>query len=137
MSGQSQAVITRVEERPRERWDDPTRGSVSWFTLFSRDITPTDSMTAGIAELAPGGGSLTPHRHSQPEIYYILDGTGLVTIDGRETVVTKGSAVFIPGDAAHCLQNNSDADLKLLYVFPTDAFSDVVYRFPEEQPRRG
>jgi mannose-6-phosphate isomerase-like protein (cupin superfamily) len=131
MAEQSRAVITSIEDRPREAWDDPVRGRVSWFTLFSRDITPTDSMSAGIAELVPGGGSLHPHRHSQPEIYFIIEGTGILTIDGHETIVSKGSAVFIPGDADHCLRNESDADLKLFYVFPTDAFSDVVYRFPE------
>ncbi len=134
MAGQSRAVITSIQERPRESWDDAKRGSVSWFTLFSGDITPTDSMTAGFAEIVPGGGGLQQHRHAQPEIYYITEGTGILTIEGHETVVTAGTAVFIPGDAAHGLRNESGADLKLLYVFPTDCFADVVYRFPDDTP---
>jgi mannose-6-phosphate isomerase-like protein (cupin superfamily) len=132
MSTISKAVITRTEERPREAWGDPVRGSVSWHTLFSSDITPTDSMCAGIAELVPGGGSRLPHRHAEPEIYLILEGTGILTIDGQESIVTKGSAIFIPGNAWHALRNETDADLKLFYVFPTGRFSDVIYEFPSE-----
>jgi uncharacterized cupin superfamily protein len=127
----SQAVITNTAERPRETWDDPVRGKVSWYTLFSSDITPTDSMCAGIAEVEPGGGSRKPHRHEQPEIYLILEGTGILMLDGKESAVTAGTAVFIPGNAEHALRNESDADLKLLYVFPTGRFGDVVYQFPE------
>ena len=125
----AQAIITRVEERTREGWDDPARGAVAWYTLFSGDLTPTEGLTAGVAELPPGEGRLTLHRHSQAELYYILEGFGLLTVDGVETPVAAGAAVFIPGDAEHGLRNASDAPLRLLYVFPTDRFSDVVYRF--------
>ncbi|HEX4768111.1 MAG TPA: cupin domain-containing protein [Lichenihabitans sp.] len=131
MVERSQVVITSSDDWPRETWQDPGRGELSWVTLFSGDRTPTDSMTAGIAELPPGGGGRIPHRHEQPELYYIIEGTGLLTIDGRESVVAAGSAIFIPGNAAHCLRNNSSTTLRLLYVFPTDSFAEVIYRFDE------
>ena len=62
---------------------------------------------------------------------FIVEGTGILTLDGVEQVVTAGSAVFIPGNAEHGLRNESGSGLKLFYVFPTDRFADVVYRFPE------
>jgi mannose-6-phosphate isomerase-like protein (cupin superfamily) len=130
MSATSQPVITRAEERPREAWGDPERGSVTWYTLFSSDITPTDSLCGGIAEVAPGSGGVLPHRHAEPEIYLILEGTGILTIDGKDSIVTKGSVVFIPGNAWHVLRNEAKEDLKLFYVFPTGRFGDVVYEFP-------
>jgi mannose-6-phosphate isomerase-like protein (cupin superfamily) len=125
----SQAVITRAEEWPREEWDDPQRGSVAFRTLFSSDVTPTDSMCAGIAEIVPGGGAKQLHSHAEAEIYYILEGTGILTIDDVETVVTPGRAVFIPGHVRHGLRNESTATVKLFYVFPTGRFGDVTYRF--------
>lgn len=131
MSLPVEGVITRIEERPREGWDDPVRGCVAWYTLFSSDITPTDSMAAGIAEIVPGGGALRLHSHAEAEIYYIIEGTGIMSLDGRETVVGAGTAVFIPGDAEHGLRNEAGSTLKLFYVFPTGRFSDVVYHFPE------
>ena len=131
MSLPVQGVITRVEARPREGWDDPVRGRVAWYTLFSSDISPTDSMAAGIAEIGPGDGALKLHSHAEAEIYYIIEGTGIMSLGGRETVVEAGAAVFIPGDAEHGLRNESGSTLKLFYVFPTGRFSDIVYRFPD------
>jgi oxalate decarboxylase/phosphoglucose isomerase-like protein (cupin superfamily) len=41
--------------------------------------------------------------------------------------------VFIPGDAEHCIWNTGqEEDLTWLYVFATDKFQDVVYRFSDE-----
>jgi len=124
------AVITSIEDRQKDGWSDPVRGHLSWYTLFSRDITQTDGMIAGVAELAPGG-RLNLHRHIQPEIYFIIEGQGIVTIDGKESLVGPGSAVFIPSDAEHGIRNEFDHDLRLFYTFPTDCFSDVTYRFTE------
>jgi mannose-6-phosphate isomerase-like protein (cupin superfamily) len=127
----SQPVITSAAERPREEWNDPARGSVAWHTLFSSDITPTDSMSAGIAEIVPGGGALQMHRHAEPEIYFIVEGTGIMMLEGSETVVTAGSTIFIPGNAWHGLRNEGDVGVRLFYVFPTGCFANVVYEFPE------
>ena len=130
--GEQAATITSVEDRPREGWDDPVaRGNVSWFTLLSGEITPTKSMSAGVAEFLPRGGCLNLHRHEQPEIYFILEGVGILTVEGRETIVTTGATVFIPGNAEHGIRNESEAVLRLFYVFPTDRFAEIVYRFPE------
>lgn len=126
----SQAVIVRAEERPREAWNDPAKGSVAWHTLFSADITPTDSLSAGIAILPPGGTN-PPHRHAEAELYLILEGSGTLTVDGMESLVSKGAAIFIPGNAWHALRNELDTELRLFYVFPTGRFSDVVYEFPD------
>ena len=128
-------VFAKPEDRRRDGWDDPARGRVSWVTLFSSDITPTDAMSAGIADYAPAGGCLRAHRHAEPEIYYIIEGTGIMTIDGVETVVSAGTSIFIPGDAEHGIRNEADTPLRLFYVFPTGSFADVVYRFTGEAGR--
>lgn len=99
------------------------------MTFFGADRAPTEAMSAGLAELAPRGGRLAPHRHAQPEIYYIVEGAGIVTVAGVETPVAAGAAVFIPGDAEHGIRNDGDSALRFFYVFPVDRFSDVVYRF--------
>jgi len=130
MTTSSRPVIASAADRPRDGWDDPVRGRMSWFTLFSRDITPTDGLSAGLAEIEPGGG-LNPHRHAQPEIYFVAEGSGIVTIDGSETAVSAGAAVFIPGDALHGIRNVSGTPLSFFYCFAADTFSEIVYRFPE------
>jgi mannose-6-phosphate isomerase-like protein (cupin superfamily) len=122
-------VIVGQADRARETFADPSHGDASWLTFFSAEATPTSAMSAGLAELAPGGTGLPPHRHAQPEVYYIVAGSGVVTIDGVETQASAGMAIFIPGDAEHAVRNTGEAALRIFYVFATDRFSDVIYRF--------
>ncbi|KNG52646.1 RmlC-like cupin [Stemphylium lycopersici] len=79
-------------------------------------------------------GHLKPHRHSHAEIYHVTAGRGIVSIDGVEHAVQKGSVVFIPGDAEHGIRNGeADEDLVWLYVFAADGFGEIVYRFSGEE----
>jgi quercetin dioxygenase-like cupin family protein len=128
MKPSGSGVFATEKDRPREAFDDPARGEATWFTLFSGDITPTERLTAGVMHLEPGE-ELKPHRHAQAEIYYVAGGAGVVTIDGVETAVETGVAVFIPSDAEHSVRAEGEHTLKVLYVFPTNRFADVVYRF--------
>ena len=111
-----------------EVWDDPVRGDVSFRVLFSADRTPTSSLYTGLTELAPGGW-LGLHRHTQAEVYHLVEGSGVVVLDGVEHPVAAGSAVFIPGDAEHGIRNTGEGTLRFVYAFATDAIDDVVYRF--------
>lgn len=132
----SQVIISASDliDCPPESFPDPTngepsRGEVTWHTLFSSPSTPTDSLSAGVAVCPPFTGHLCVHRHAQAEVYYITKGQGIVTIDGKDSRVAKGSAVFIPGNAEHGIVNDGEEELEWFYVFPTAAFGDIVYRF--------
>ncbi len=127
MSAYVRPVIARALEKPAQGWDD-LRGRAAWTRLFSQGETPTDSMTAGVAELAKGG-FLAPHRHPQAEIYYVLAGKGTVTIDGEALAIEAGTAVFIPGDSEHAIRNDADELLRFFYVFAVDRIEDVKYAF--------
>jgi mannose-6-phosphate isomerase-like protein (cupin superfamily) len=129
MNANTKPVVATAADRDRERFDDPGCGDISWFTYFSADRTPTSGMNAGLAELGPGG-RFAPHRHAEAEIYFVHEGTGIVTVEGVETRVEPGMSIFIPGDAEHSIHNPSTETLKIFYVFATDSISDVVYRFP-------
>ncbi|KAJ5172135.1 Cupin 2 conserved barrel [Penicillium capsulatum] len=115
-----------------ESFPTPANGNLSWHTLFSQPQTPTSDLSAGVAVCPPKTGHLCAHRHRQAEIYYILEGEGEVTIDGVTSRVSKDSTVFIPSDAEHGIVNVGPGNLRWFYVFPTSAFSDVVYRFKNE-----
>ena len=93
-------MVLDEADAPQDGWDDAVRGRIRWRTLFSKGGTPTDGITCGVAELGPGDW-LGLHRHAAPEIFYVLAGTGIVTLAGEETPVKAGSAVFVPGMAEH------------------------------------
>ena len=127
----SQTVVVHESSCPLESWDDALRGNVVWRTLISGDRTPTSQMTMGVAEIGPGETErLSLHRHDAAEIYYVLSGEGVVSIDGTEHPLRAGSSVFIPGNVLHGARNTGRETLRLLYVFATDSFSDVEYVFP-------
>lgn len=122
------SLIRNIEDVTPEAWDDPVRGDVSFRVLFSADRTSTSSLYTGVSELAPGG-RLGLHRHAQAEFYYVVEGSGVVVVDGVEHPVAAGSAVFIPGDAEHGSRNTGDGPFRVVYAFATDSMDDVVYRF--------
>lgn len=60
-------------------------------------------------------------------------GGAIVVIDGVHHPVEKGSAIFIPGEAEHSVINESPTHtLRWLYVFATEKFTNVHYRFSHE-----
>ena len=127
----SRAVFRRVADCETESWRSNDTGFVDWWTLFSADRTNTSDLTVGIAEIPVGAPRPERgHQHTQTELYFIISGEGEVVVDGEATPVSAGDAVLIPGDAEHVAVNTGDVPLRLLYVFATDSFSDVVYRFP-------
>lgn len=126
-------VVVHEDTCELESWNNPTRGDVVWRTLISASQTPSKSMSCGITEISTGpNGILHAHRHAQPEIYYILSGSGLVTINNEEHQVGAGSTVFIPGNAIHSVRNVGDELLRFFYVFAADSFSDINYEFKAE-----
>jgi mannose-6-phosphate isomerase-like protein (cupin superfamily) len=116
-------------------------GNVNWETLMSCGRTDTDTFTAGIAMCPPAASTSCPtshepdgieaghlklHRHIHAEMYHVTAGKGVVSIDGLEHVVEKGSVVFIPGDVEHDIRDTGTGDLVWLYVFAANGFSDEV-----------
>jgi quercetin dioxygenase-like cupin family protein len=126
-------VVVDHETRAWEAWpadEVAERGEAEWKTLISAGLTPSESLTMGIARM-PHGGLLPTHRHEQPETYFVLSGSAVVTIEGKARTVGPGCAVFIPGNARHSVQATGGSELRLTYVFAADSFEDVQYVFGE------
>ena len=63
----------------------------------------------------PIGKSTTAHHHKiTEEIYYILEGTGEMEIDGEKSPVVPGDAIAIPPNAIHQITNTGDVVLRFL-----------------------
>lgn len=139
-TSRSRATILSPEDIVRHAelgYSDPGCGEgFSWKTLISASKTGSHEITSGIAKCAPSTGRLCVHQHRQAELYYFIQGSGIVTIEDVESVVEAGGIVFIPGDAKHGIRNTSETqELVWLYVFAVDDFSDIHYRFPHKEAR--
>lgn len=63
----------------------------------------------------PPGASTTRHHHPRTEeIYYVLEGRGLMAIDGETRAVGPGDAIGIPPGAQHQITNMGEVVLKFL-----------------------
>lgn len=112
---------------PPAHWDTPARGSITWKTLLSGDITASNSMVCGIA-IMRAGDTFALHSHPQPEVYFGLEGEVEVMIDGTPHNLAPGVALFIPGNAVHGVLR-AMGDVRWFYSFAVDRFDQVSYTF--------
>jgi mannose-6-phosphate isomerase-like protein (cupin superfamily) len=67
------------------------------------------------AELKPGTSSV-PHRLKTSEVYYILQGRGVMHINGHSREVQAGHTIYIPPGAAQHIANSGDVKLRFLCI---------------------
>lgn len=105
-----------VQIRPQMRGG---KGQAQLTTLFApEEITSSVRMCAQI-RLQPGC-SIGLHEHAtEDEIYYLLQGTGVVMEDGKSYPVQAGDAVLTGNGESHAIENTGDEDLVLFAVVVT------------------
>ena len=79
-----------------------------------------DSLLTGMLFMAQGelkpGKAIELHADPYEEIYYVLQGKGLMTVGVERQRVALGDAVLIPAGALHSLENDGDKDCRILVV---------------------
>jgi mannose-6-phosphate isomerase-like protein (cupin superfamily) len=82
------------------------------------DRTTSDINGCSLAEeILPPGHAVTPHHHRQiEEIYYIVEGRGVMTVGDEQREVAAGDAVYVPRGQRHTLSNTGAEPIKLLLV---------------------
>jgi quercetin dioxygenase-like cupin family protein len=67
--------------------------------------------------ILPPGTSIGEHKHGDnEELYIILEGQGIMTVDGETRAVSAGDVIVNKPFGTHGLSNNSDEDLKILVM---------------------
>lgn len=84
--------------------------------LIDRTTSPITQCSLA-EEMLPPGCAVSPHHHlNLEEIYYIVSGRGLMTVDGDAREVGAGDAVYIPRGHRHSLKNTGIEPIKLILV---------------------
>jgi mannose-6-phosphate isomerase-like protein (cupin superfamily) len=68
-----------------------------------------------IAEVEPGATTYR-HRLRQAEVYYLIEGEGVVHVGDEEQAVAVGDAVFIPPNCAQWISNSGSETLKFAAI---------------------
>jgi quercetin dioxygenase-like cupin family protein len=86
-----------------------------WWLIHPREMK--DLTDGGYLELANEfevgvGGEVFPHTHPTHEFYFMMTGTGVMTIGGEQRDVVPGDLIYIPPDQVHSLRTTSDSAIR-------------------------
>jgi mannose-6-phosphate isomerase-like protein (cupin superfamily) len=93
-------------------------GDTIGYSFFAR--APGLKMVFRKRALKPGSG-IGYHEQKEDEIYYVLSGRGVMTIDGKSFDVTPGTAVLTRPGSSHGLKQAGDEDLVILINYEQQA----------------
>jgi quercetin dioxygenase-like cupin family protein len=66
------------------------------------------------------GGFTPKHEHPWPHINYMVEGEGILMIDGVDYPVKKGSHAYVPGNTLHQFKNTSNSPFKFICIVPKE-----------------
>ena len=79
--------------------------------LLASPRTSAEHLTTTLAVIQPGGEQRI-HSHRPEQVYFILAGSGMMTVGGETQRVGPGDCVFIPSGQPHGLKNDGDVTLR-------------------------
>lgn len=89
------------------------RDNITSYLLVSEITGGSKNLTITLVEMEVGGTQHL-HAHAPEQMYYILEGEGLMTIGAEQRVVKGGDCIFFPSFAQHGLVNIGETILRYL-----------------------
>lgn len=115
MSDTYKASIRNIAEEPWQQYPGHY-GSALSKALVAPETTGSRQLDYRISTYQPMA-YVENHVHKvQEQVYHVLDGEGLMDIDGERHVVRKHDVIFLPPGAWHSIQNTGLGDLTFIVV---------------------
>lgn len=73
------------------------------------------------------------HFHTYDEVIYVLEGEGMMHMNGESTELSPGSCIHLPNRTVHCLENVGDDVMRVVAVF-RPAGSPAAAYYPDGTP---
>src|SRR6516165_6279271 len=89
-------------------------GETIGYSFFEK--TPGLKFVFRKRALKPGAG-IGYHEQKEDEVYYVLSGTGVMTLDGKPFDVGPGAAVLTRPGSSHSLRQTGSQDLVIVIVY--------------------
>ncbi len=89
------------------------RDQITSYLLVSEKTCNSKNLSITLVEMEPGGVQHI-HSHEPEQMYSILEGQGLMTVDGEQQSVSPGDTIFFESFAEHGLENTGGTTLKYL-----------------------
>jgi mannose-6-phosphate isomerase-like protein (cupin superfamily) len=110
-----QAFIRNIAEVPWRQFPDHFGGALS-KPLVMPETAGAQHIDYRISMYQPMA-YVKAHKHSvQEQVYHVLEGEGLMEIDGKSHVVRRHDFIFLPPGVEHSISNTGLVDLVFLVV---------------------
>jgi len=96
--------------------DKTVKTSVGYQYWFVPQKFLADGQTVKMSVVGPNQATHAPHKHADAEIFFILEGTAKVYLNGKTTACTAYSTFYCPENSEHGISNASDKELKYLVI---------------------
>jgi mannose-6-phosphate isomerase-like protein (cupin superfamily) len=103
-----------VTVRYADRESLPATPNREFRFLVNEDAGCLD-VTQFVGTIPPGRAPL--HSHHYDEVVYVIEGEGVLHLDGQETPIARGSCIHLPPLEEHCLENTGAEPMRVLGVF--------------------
>ena len=107
--------IRNVAEVEWQQFPDHFGGALSKALVGPKD-TDIKLIDYRISSYQPMAHVATHSHKVQEQIYHVLDGEGLMEIDGISTLVRRHDVVHIPPGVEHAISNSGLVDLVFLVI---------------------
>ena len=67
-----------------------------------------------------GNGNTPRHSHGWPHINYIVSGTGILHLEGKDYPVSQGSIAYVPANARHQFTAAGEEDFSFICIVPEE-----------------
>jgi len=107
------ASIRNIAEEPWQEFPAHVGGALS-KALVRPETVGSRQIDYRISTYRPMAYVKTHTHKVQEQVYHVLDGEGLMEIDGERTVVRKHDVIFIPPGTSHAIYNSGLGDLTFI-----------------------
>ena len=100
------------------RYDDQPALTASGdreFRYLVTDEVGCTELTQFYGIIAPGRAA--EHSHVYDEVIYVLEGEGMLHIDGAHEPVSQGTCIHLPPLREHSLENSGNSPMRIVAVF--------------------
>lgn len=104
----------RVTVRFVDQPPHPASPNREFRYLVNEEVGCRD-VTQFVGLIPPGYAGM--HSHTYDEVIYVVDGEGVLHVDGTSRPLRRGSCIHLPPLREHCLENTGTHTLRVLGVF--------------------
>jgi mannose-6-phosphate isomerase-like protein (cupin superfamily) len=86
------------------------------FQYWFADKSFLDGRTLKMSVVKPREATHAPHRHTEDEFFFVLEGTAEFFLNGKTRTAGPYTSFYCPPNSEHGIRNAGDTELKYLVI---------------------